>query len=108
MDRLPCTDSFVSVVPVFICGFCIELSSWLVCSNFWSDFCDWYVELAKPLLAGEDEALKAETQAAAAWTLAPGDLLAVLADRGHRSLHGFSMGGNGARACRRGQQAHRA
>ncbi len=32
-------------------------------------FCDWYVELAKPILAGEDEAAKAETRAMAAWTL---------------------------------------
>ena len=36
----------------------------------WDTFCDWYVELAKPLLTGEDEALKAETRAAAAWALA--------------------------------------
>jgi valyl-tRNA synthetase len=35
----------------------------------WNVFCDWYVELAKPILAGEDEAAKAETRAMAAWTL---------------------------------------
>ncbi|WP_312165540.1 valine--tRNA ligase [Phenylobacterium sp.] len=35
----------------------------------WNTFCDWYVELAKPLLNGTDEALKAETQATAAWAL---------------------------------------
>ncbi|WP_395671145.1 valine--tRNA ligase [Phenylobacterium sp.] len=35
----------------------------------WRQFCDWYVELAKPILGGEDEALKAETQATAAWVL---------------------------------------
>ncbi|MBL8555581.1 MAG: valine--tRNA ligase [Phenylobacterium sp.] len=35
----------------------------------WNQFCDWYVELAKPLLSGADAAAKAETQATAAWVL---------------------------------------
>ena len=35
----------------------------------WGIFCDWYVELAKPILTGEDEAAKAETRAMAAWAL---------------------------------------
>jgi len=35
----------------------------------WNQFCDWYVELAKPLLNGDDAAAKAETQATAAWVL---------------------------------------
>ncbi|MDB5474844.1 MAG: valS [Phenylobacterium sp.] len=35
----------------------------------WNRFCDWYVELAKPILNGADEAAKAETQATAAWVL---------------------------------------
>jgi valyl-tRNA synthetase len=35
----------------------------------WNQVCDWYVELAKPLLAGSDEAAKAETQATMAWAL---------------------------------------
>jgi valyl-tRNA synthetase len=35
----------------------------------WNQYCDWYVELAKPLLTGDDEAAKAETQATAAWVL---------------------------------------
>ena len=37
--------------------------------HVWNVFCDWYVELAKPLLQGEDEAAKAETRATAAWAL---------------------------------------
>jgi valyl-tRNA synthetase len=35
----------------------------------WNVFCDWYLELAKPILNGADEAAKAETRAMAAWTL---------------------------------------
>jgi len=35
----------------------------------WNTYCDWYVELSKPLLKGADEAAKAETQATAAWVL---------------------------------------
>ncbi len=30
-------------------------------ADVWGVFCDWYVEFAKPLLTGEDEAAKAET-----------------------------------------------
>ncbi len=35
----------------------------------WNRFCDWYVEFAKPVFMGPDEAAKAETQAMAAWAL---------------------------------------
>ncbi|MFC3069666.1 valine--tRNA ligase [Phenylobacterium soli] len=35
----------------------------------WNTFCDWYVELSKPILNGADAAAKAETQATAAWVL---------------------------------------
>ncbi|MBL8791342.1 MAG: valine--tRNA ligase [Rhizobiales bacterium] len=35
----------------------------------WNVFCDWYVELIKPILSGSDEAEKAETQATCAWVL---------------------------------------
>jgi valyl-tRNA synthetase len=35
----------------------------------WGIYCDWYLELAKPILTGEDEAAKAETQATAAFAL---------------------------------------
>ncbi len=34
----------------------------------WDVFCDWYLELIKPLLNGTDEAAKAEARATAAWT----------------------------------------
>ena len=35
----------------------------------WNIFCDWYLELAKPILNGADAAAKAETRAMAAWVL---------------------------------------
>jgi valyl-tRNA synthetase len=35
----------------------------------WGEFCDWYIEFTKPILTGGDEPAKAETRAAAAWTL---------------------------------------
>ncbi len=38
-------------------------------SFVWHTFCDWYVELSKSILNGEDEAAKAETRAATAWAL---------------------------------------
>jgi valyl-tRNA synthetase len=35
----------------------------------WGVFCDWYVELVKPILIGDDETAKAETRATSAWVL---------------------------------------
>jgi valyl-tRNA synthetase len=35
----------------------------------WGTFCDWYIEFTKPILAGSDEAAKAETRATIGWAL---------------------------------------
>jgi valyl-tRNA synthetase len=35
----------------------------------WNVFCDWYLELAKPVFTGADEAARAETRAMTAWTI---------------------------------------
>ncbi|MGG2475357.1 valine--tRNA ligase, partial [Rhizobium sp. BR5] len=35
----------------------------------WNQFCDWYLELLKPVFGGEDEAAKTESQACAAYVL---------------------------------------
>jgi valyl-tRNA synthetase len=36
----------------------------------WNIFCDWHLELAKPILLGPDRAAKSETQKTTAWVLA--------------------------------------
>ncbi len=33
----------------------------------WGSFCDWYIEMIKPVLYGDDEAAKAETRSTFAW-----------------------------------------
>ncbi|MFO0347236.1 MAG: valine--tRNA ligase [Labrys sp. (in: a-proteobacteria)] len=35
----------------------------------WNVVCDWYLELAKPVLTGEDDVLKAETRAMVGWVI---------------------------------------
>ena len=35
----------------------------------WGSFCDWYIEMIKPILYGDNDADKAETRAAFAWVL---------------------------------------
>ena len=45
----------------------------------WNNFCDWYVELAKPVLQGEDASAKAEVQVVTKWAL----------DHALRLLHPF-------------------
>ena len=35
----------------------------------WGTFCDWYIEMIKPVLYGDDEAAKAETKATFSWVL---------------------------------------
>jgi valyl-tRNA synthetase len=42
----------------------------------WHQFCDWYLEAAKPILGGTDQAAAAETRATAAWAL--GQILHLL------------------------------
>ena len=44
-------------------------ASTFVYQFIWDGFCDWFIELAKPILQGDDEAAKIETQAAAQWGL---------------------------------------
>jgi valyl-tRNA synthetase len=48
-------------------------------SFIWHKFCDWYLELIKPILAGADQQAAAETRAMTAWVL----------DRALKLLHPF-------------------
>jgi valyl-tRNA synthetase len=48
-------------------------------SFIWHKFCDWYLELSKPILTGEDKGAAAETRAMTAWVL----------DRALKLLHPF-------------------
>jgi valyl-tRNA synthetase len=48
-------------------------------SFIWHKFCDWYLELSKPILTGADQAAAAETRAMTAWVL----------DRALKLLHPF-------------------
>ena len=47
-----------------------DLASSAVYDFVWNNFCDWYLEFTKPILAGDDAAAKAETRATTAWVLA--------------------------------------
>jgi len=51
----------------------LTLNRWIrgeaVYRFIWNVFCDWYLEMAKPILNGSDEAATAETRATAAWVL---------------------------------------
>ncbi|MGE0251566.1 MAG: valine--tRNA ligase [Dongiaceae bacterium] len=42
----------------------------LLYKTAWNDFCDWYIELSKPVLQAENHPEKLETQNTAAWMLA--------------------------------------
>ena len=44
-------------------GFDLNLAAQKIYDFIWTEFCDWYIELAKPRLNGEDEAQKANVRA---------------------------------------------
>jgi len=44
-----------------------DMASSTIYSFVWDNFCDWYLEFTKPILAGADEAAKTETKAMTAW-----------------------------------------
>ena len=79
----------------------------------WNTYCDWYLELAKPLLTGPDGAGKDETRATVAWArdeilkiLHPfmpfitEELWAVTADNTARSHCSLSAHGRRSKASR--------
>jgi len=50
-------------------GFQFNVASDAIYHFTWGIFCDWYLELSKPVLFGEDEKAKAETRKTAGWVL---------------------------------------
>ena len=74
----------------------------------WNLFCDWYVELSKPVLNGADPAAQAESRATAAWVLGDGEAgrdrrfreaWALLEAQGKRSGEGVQLSpGDGSNA----------
>jgi valyl-tRNA synthetase len=64
----------------------------------WNTFCDWYIEFAKPILQGADEAAKAEVRATFAWTLDQAlHLLHPFMPFVTEELHAHLRGGGGGR-----------
>ncbi|MDE2029967.1 MAG: valine--tRNA ligase [Alphaproteobacteria bacterium] len=49
--------------------FRFDLASSRMYGFVWNIFCDWYLELSKPILSGDDEKAKRETQETVAWVL---------------------------------------
>jgi valyl-tRNA synthetase len=49
------------------CGF--DAAATALYRFIWNVFCDWYIELAKPILKGDDAPARDETRATAAWAL---------------------------------------
>ena len=56
----------VSAVTEALEGFRFNDAAGAIYHFIWHIYCDWYLELSKPVFAGEDEAAKAETRAMAA------------------------------------------
>ncbi|MGE5504081.1 MAG: valine--tRNA ligase [Actinomycetota bacterium] len=50
-------------------GYRYDAAAGAIYQFVWGTFCDWYLEFAKPIFQGTDEAAKAETRATAAWAL---------------------------------------
>ena len=59
----------VSAVTEALDGFRFNEAASAIYRFVWSETCDWYLELAKPVLAGADGAEKDETKATVVWVL---------------------------------------
>ena len=59
----------VSEVTDALVGYRFNEAAGSVYRFVWNTYCDWFLELAKPVFNGDDEAAKAETRATAAWAL---------------------------------------
>ncbi|HUY68025.1 MAG TPA: valine--tRNA ligase, partial [Alphaproteobacteria bacterium] len=55
------------IVTSYLDEFRFDMASSVIYGFVWNNFCDWYLEFTKPILAGTDETEKAETRATTAW-----------------------------------------
>jgi len=63
------TERATKTVTAAIKGYKFNEAATAIYEFIWGTVCDWYLELTKPVLAGGDEAAKAETRAMTAWVL---------------------------------------
>ncbi|MFA5950489.1 MAG: valine--tRNA ligase [Hyphomicrobium sp.] len=63
------TERAASAVTAGIEGYKFNEAAGSIYEFVWGVFCDWYLELIKPILASDDDADKAETRATVAWVL---------------------------------------
>ena len=91
-----------AAIDAAIAGFRLNEAATALYEFIWGIVCDWYVELSKPVLQGEDGPAKDETRAVTAFVIAETAKLLhpvmpfiteELWDKlGHRSLHGMLIG----------------
>ena len=62
-------DETNAKVAEMIGGYRFDAAANAIYHFVWGTFCDWYLELAKPMLQGADGAAKTESRAVAAWCL---------------------------------------
>ena len=63
------TERAASIVTTGLESYKFNEAAGTVYEFVWGIFCDWFLELIKPILAGDDETSKAETRATVAWVL---------------------------------------
>ena len=63
------TERAVNAVTAAIEGYKFNEAASAAYEFTWGTFCDWYLELTKPILSGDDHAATAETRATTAWVL---------------------------------------
>ncbi|WP_072390214.1 valine--tRNA ligase [Hyphomicrobium sp. CS1GBMeth3] len=63
------TERAANAVTAGLEGYRFNEAAGAIYEFVWGVYCDWYLELIKPILAGDDETAKVETRACAAWVL---------------------------------------
>jgi valyl-tRNA synthetase len=63
------TERAANAVTAGLEGYKFNEAAGAIYEFVWGVYCDWYLELIKPILAGDDEDAIAETRACAAWVL---------------------------------------